>query len=321
MPILNEEGSDSAIFDNCLEFLHLTGRSLPHAAMMMVPEPWTANETMSEEVKAFYEYHSTLMEPWDGPAAMAFTDGVRVAAILDRNGLRPSRYTVTTDGLVILSSETGVLMVPPEKNLKRDRLRPGRMLLIDTEAGRIIDDQELKRQMAGEKPYKTWLEENRIDLDELPVPTIPDGLRDGSGADDVREDLTFEQRQKAFGYTFEDIRSVLMPMAKDGIEPLGSMGNDTPLAVLSDQPQLLYNYFKQLFAQVTNPPIDAQRESIVTATETYIGSDGNLLDPQPENCRQIRIHYPLISNDELKKLRYISQPGFASADLSILMPA
>ncbi len=321
MPILNEEGSDSAIFDNCLEFLHLSGRSLPHAAMMMVPEPWSANETMSEEVRAFYEYHSTLMEPWDGPAAMAFTDGVRVGAVLDRNGLRPSRYTITSDGLVILSSETGVLLVPPEKNVKRDRLRPGRMLLIDTEAGRIIDDRELKRELALQHPYQDWLDRNRIDLDELPVPSSTEDRADPAQMLPREPELSFEQRQKAFGYTYEDVRNILVPMARDGIEPLGSMGNDTPLAVLSDQPQLLYNYFKQLFAQVTNPPIDAQRESIVTSTETYIGSDGNLLDPGPAHCRQIRVHYPLITNDELKKLQYIDLPGFSSAVLPILMPA
>ena len=319
-PLLQEEGSDSAIFDNCLEFLSLSGRSLPHAAMMMVPEPWSNNETMSDELKAFYEYHSTLMEPWDGPAAMAFTDGTQVGAILDRNGLRPSRYTVTTDGLVILSSETGVLNMEPQRILRRDRLRPGRMLLIDTKAGRIINDSELKRQMAGEQPYQAWLDENLVDLDEIPVPSET-AKEFAAAVPPTDHGLTLEQRQKAFGYTFEDIRSILLPMAKEGIEPLGSMGNDTPLAVLSDQPQLLYGYFKQLFAQVTNPPIDAQREAIVTSTDTYIGSDGSLIDPQPINCRQIRIHYPLITNDELRKLRHLDRPGFASVDLPILMPA
>ena len=311
MPLLQEQNSDSAIFDNCLEFLNLAGRSLPHAAMMMVPEPWENNENMGDSLRAFYEYHSTLMEPWDGPAAMAFTNGVQVGAILDRNGLRPSRYTVTTDGLVILSSETGVLEIEPERILRRDRLRPGRMLLIDTAAGRIINDDELKAEMAAAKPYQTWLDQNMLDLDDL-EPSDKPAAPVGS--------LDLEQKEKAFGYTFEDVRTIILPMATDAIEPMGAMGNDAPLAVLSDQPQLLYNYFKQLFAQVTNPPIDANFEALVTTTDTYIGSDGSLTDPQPGNCRQIRIHYPLITNDELLKLRDVSHEGFASATLPILYP-
>ncbi len=310
-PLLMEDGSDSAIFDNCLEFLSLSGRSLPHAIMMMVPEPWENNENMNDSLKAFYEYHSTLMEPWDGPAAMAFTDGVQVGAILDRNGLRPSRYTVTTDGLVILSSEAGVLGIAPERIQRLDRLRPGRMLLIDTAAGKIIENDELKQSMADEHPYRTWLEQNLTDLDDVAAATTSC----------ERSPLSLEQQQKAFGYSFEDVKTVILPMAAEGVEPTGAMGTDTPLAILSDRPQMLYSYFKQLFAQVTNPPIDATLESIVTMTNTTIGSDGVLNDPQPENCRLIRIHYPIMTNDELRKLQTINQPGYAATTLPILFPA
>ncbi len=310
-PLINPNGSDSAMFDNCLEFLALTGRTLPHAAMMMVPEPWNRHESMSDEKKAFYEYHSTIMEPWDGPAAMAFTDGTQVGAILDRNGLRPSRYTITTDGLVILASEAGVLEIPPEKVLRKDRLRPGRMLLIDTAAGRIITDAELKQEIASGLPYRQWLDQNLLHLEDLPDSPVLSEV----------DKSKLEQLEKAFGYTYEDLRTVILPMARDGVEPLGSMGVDTPLAVLSDQPQLLYNYFKQLFAQVTNPPIDAQREEIITATESYMGSDGNLLDPQPANCRQIKLKYPVISNRDLARLQHIAKPGFKAATLPILYGA
>jgi glutamate synthase (ferredoxin) len=310
-PIVNPNGSDSAMFDNCLEFLTLSGRTLPHAAMMMVPEPWSKHPDMSPAVRAFYEYHSTLMEPWDGPAAMAFTDGIRVGALLDRNGLRPSRYVVTHDGLVVLASEAGVLNLPPEQILRSDRLRPGRMLLIDTSAGRIIADEELKEQIAAEKPYRQWLKEQLIhlgDLEDAPAGARPD------------PDVGLEQQEKAFGYTYEDIRTVILAMARDGIEPVGSMGVDTPLAVLSDKPQLLYAYFKQLFAQVTNPPIDALREELVTATETYIGSEGNLVSAQPANCRQIKIPVPILDNAELARLEAIDRPGFRAIRLPMLVP-
>ena len=307
-PLINPNGSDSAMFDNCLEFLSLTGRSLAHAAMMMVPEPWHRHEDMSDAKRAFYEYHATMMEPWDGPAAMAFTDGTRVGAILDRNGLRPARYTVTTDGFLILASETGVLNLPPEKVLLRDRLRPGRMLLIDTKAGRIINDQELKDAISSEQPYRQWLDANLITLEQL-----PDAPPRAEPASDELERL-----EKAFGYTYEDLSTIILPMARDGIEPMGAMGTDTPLAVLSDQPQLLYNYFKQLFAQVTNPPIDALREEIVTATETYIGSEGHLINPKPEGCHQIKLTAPIISNRDLSKLQAIREPGFKAATLPIL---
>lgn len=308
LPIISPDGSDSAMFDNCLEFLVLAGRSLPHAVMMMIPEPWSNHESMSDEKKAFYEYHSCLMEPWDGPASIAFTDGIRVGAVLDRNGLRPSRYYVTKDDLVIMASEVGVLDVPPERVLHKGRLQPGRMFLVDTEEGRIVTDDELKHRIATEHPYRLWLNEHLVSLEDLPkAPHVPEP-----------DHKTVLQRQQAFGYTFEDLRIIMAPMAKDGVEPVGSMGNDIPLAVLSDRPQLLYNYFKQLFAQVTNPPLDSIREEIVTATETTIGPERNLLLPEPESCRQIKLKYPILTNEELEKLRHIDIPGFKSVTLPIL---
>ena len=262
LPIINPDGSDSAMFDNVLELLVLAGRSLPHAMMMMIPEPWSKHETMSEEKRAFYEYHSTLIEPWDGPASMVFTDGIGIGATLDRNGLRPSRYYITSDDLVIHASEVGVLDIPPEMIVKKGRLEPGRMLWVDTEEGRIISDDEIKHEIASARPYRKWLNEFMVDLEDLPDPPVP--AMGGIGQDLLEPDRDKKvlQYQHGFGYTFEDLRVIIGPMAKNGIEPIGSMGNDTPLAVLSDKPQLLYNYFKQLFAQVTNPPIDAIREEI-----------------------------------------------------------
>jgi len=310
-PVINPDGSDSAMFDNCLEFLSLTGRSIPHAMMMMIPEPWANHESMSDEKKAFYEYHSCLMEPWDGPAAIGFTDGVRVGAVLDRNGLRPSRYYITTDDMVILASEVGVLEIPPERILCKERLHPGRMLLIDTEEGRIINDHELKHRMASEHPYRQWLSEFLVGLENLPLPRRTPGP----------DYKTILRRQKIFGYTYEDLRMVLEPMARDGVEPVGAMGNDTPLAVLSDKPQLLYDYFKQLFAQVTNPPIDAIREEIVTSSHTLLGAGGNLLNPGPSCCRRIRLKAPVIGNDDLAKIRFVTRPGFNTATLPILFKA
>jgi glutamate synthase (ferredoxin) len=311
LPVINPDGSDSAMFDNCLEFLVLAGRSLPHAVMMMIPEPWSNHESMSDEKKAFYEYHSCLMEPWDGPASIAFTDGIRVGAVLDRNGLRPSRYYVTKDDLVIMASEVGVLDVPPERVLYKGRLQPGRMLLIDTEEKRVVADEELKHKIATEHPYRLWLNEHLVSLEDLPeAPTVSEPNYE-----------TLLERQQAFGYTFEDLRIIMAPMAKDGVEPIGSMGNDAPLAVLSDKPQLLYNYFKQLFAQVTNPPIDAIREEIITSTETTIGPERNLLKPEPESCRQIKLKYPILTNEELEKLRHIDIPGFKAVTLPILFKA
>jgi glutamate synthase domain-containing protein 2/glutamate synthase domain-containing protein 1/glutamate synthase domain-containing protein 3 len=308
-PIIQEDGSDSAKFDNCLEFLVLSGRSLPQAMMMMIPEPWENHESMSDEKRAFYEYHSCLMEPWDGPASIAFTDGVRVGAVLDRNGLRPSRYYVTKDDLVIMASEVGVLDVPPERVLIKQRLQPGRMFLVDTEEGRIISDEELKQTVAKARPYRQWLHEHLVDFEALPE--IPDEVPQS----DHRITL---KRQQVFGYSFEDLRVNIGPMALTGIQPVGSMGTDTPLAVLSDKPQLLYNYFKQLFAQVTNPPIDPIREELITSTIMRLGSEGNLLRPDPLNCRQVKLKHPILRNGEVEKLRQLDRPGFKVATLSML---
>jgi len=311
MPVIDADGSDSAMFDNVLEFLYLTGRTLPHAAMMMIPEPWSNHESMSDARKAFYEYHSCLMEPWDGPAAVAFTDGRIIGAVLDRNGLRPSRYYVTQDDVIVLASEVGVLDIPPAKVAVKERLRPGRMLLVDTVEGRIVDDEELKERMAAAHPYRLWLDEHLVDLAGLPpAPEVCEADHE-----------TVLRRQRAFGYTFEELGKVLEPMAKNGVEAVGAMGNDAPLAVLSEKPQLLYNYFKQLFAQVTNPPIDAIREEIITAWETTTGPERNLIEPQPESCRQIRLSTPVLSNEELAKIRYIDREGFRSVTLPILFPA
>lgn len=311
LPVIDTDGSDSQMFDNTLEFLMLSGRSLPHAAMMMVPEPWSKHETMDDEKKAFYEYHSTLMEPWDGPAAIAFTDGSQIGAILDRNGLRPSRYYVTTDDFIVLASEVGVLDIEPERILYKDRLRPGRMLLVDTIEGRIVTDEEIKSRIAGEQPYRDWLNEHLVSLEDLEDAPIVLGS----------DNDTVLQRQHAFGYTFEQLRKTLEPMAKTGVDPIGSMGTDAPLAVLSDRPQLLYNYFKQLFAQVTNPPIDANFEEIITAQGTTIGPERNLINPEPESCRQIRLQSPFLSNEELAKLRHIKRDGFKTVTLPTLFEA
>ncbi|HKZ02637.1 MAG TPA: glutamate synthase central domain-containing protein, partial [Pyrinomonadaceae bacterium] len=295
LPVIDTETSDSGMFDNALEMLTLTGRSLQHAVMMMIPEPWGGHESMSEEKKAFYEYHSCLMEPWDGPASIAFTDGVRIGAVLDRNGLRPSRYYVTKDDLVIMASEVGVLDIPPDRVLQKGRLRPGRMLLVDTEAGRIVDDEELKQQIATEHPYGRWLRDNLVNLDKLPSPAQ-------TSEPDL---LTLRQRQKAFGYTNEELKLLLTPMATDGNEPIGSMGSDTPLAVLSERPQLLYNYFKQLFAQITNPPVDAIREELVMSTDTTVGPEANMLEPTEECARLIKLRSPILTNYQMEKLRHL----------------
>lgn len=307
-PIISADGSDSSMFDECLEFLTLAGWSLPQAMMMMIPEPWSKHENMDAEKKAFYEYHACLMEPWDGPASMAFSDGEIVGAVLDRNGLRPSRYYVTKDGLIILASEAGVIEIAPERILKKGRLQPGRMLLIDTKAGRIITDEELKKKLATAHPYREWLDRYLITLNDLEEPlSLP------------KPDLeTLLQRQKVFGYTYEELRMILAPMAQDSVEPVGAMGTDTPLAVLSDKPQLLYNYFKQLFAQVTNPPIDALREEIVTGAEIFLGSEGNLLNPQPESCRQLKLDIPILTNSQLAKLVEMKRVGFKSATIPML---
>ena len=310
-PVTDAGGSDSAIFDNCLELLVLAGRPLAHAMAMMIPEPWTNHESMSDELRAFYEFHSCLMEPWDGPASVVFTDGTQIGASLDRNGLRPARYYVTSDDLVIMASEAGVLEVPPEKVILKGRLQPGRMFVIDTTEGRIVADDEIKAKMAGEHPYRQWLDQHMIRMADLPEPPhLPEPDHE-----------TVLQRQHAFGYTFEELRMLMLPMARDGVEATGSMGTDTPLAVLSDRPQPLFNYFKQLFAQVTNPPIDCIREEIVTATETTIGSEKNLLVAQPESCHLIELKAPILTNEEMAKLRHIDQPGYSSVTLPILYPA
>jgi glutamate synthase (ferredoxin) len=308
LPIINTDGSDSAMFDNCLELLVLGGRSLPHAVMMMIPEPWTNHESMSDEKKAFYEYHSCLMEPWDGPASIAFTDGNKIGAVLDRNGLRPSRYYVTKDDYVIMASEVGVLEVPPDRILEKGRLQPGRMFLIDTEQGRIVADEEIKKEISTEHPYRQWLDQHMVEMAQLTSPPHPP----------EPSHQAILQRQQAFGYTFEDLRIIMAPMARDGVEAVGSMGTDTPLAVLSDKPQPLYNYFKQLFAQVTNPPIDCIREEIITSAETTIGSERNLLKPEPESCRLIELKSPILTNEDFAKLKNIDLPHFKSATLPIL---
>ena len=311
LPVINTDGSDSAQFDNCVELLTLAGRELPHAMMMMIPEPWENHESMDAERRAFYEFHSCLMEPWDGPASMAFTDGKFIGACLDRNGLRPSRYYVTKDDVVIMASEAGVLPVEPERIAVKGRLQPGKMFLVSLEEGRIIADEELKKKYSSAQPYGKWLEENHVLLKNLPEPAH------------VHEEdhSTILQLQQAFGYTFEDLRFLIAPMARDGQQPLGSMGTDTPLAVLSQKPQLLYNYFKQLFAQVTNPPIDPIREEIITSTEIMVGGEGNLLEPTPESARLVKMHYPILTNEELEKLRHINRPGFKSVTLPILFKA
>ena len=311
VPVINTDGSDSAQFDNCVELLVMAGRELPHTMMMMIPEPWENHESMDAERRAFYEYHSCLIEPWDGPASMAFTDGIRIGACLDRNGLRPSRYYVLKDDVVIMASEAGVLPVAPERVLQKGRLQPGRMFLVDTEQGRIIADEELKKKYSGAHPYQQWLDEHHVLLDGLPKPS--------EHTDSGHRKIL--QEQQAFGYTYEDLRFIVGPMARDGQQPLGSMGTDTPLAVLSNKPQLLYNYFKQLFAQVTNPPIDPIREEIITSTFTMVGSRGGLLNPGPESCAQIRLEQPILTNEELDKLRFLNRPGFKTVTLPILFKA
>ena len=308
LPIVNTNGSDSAMFDNVFELLVMGGRSLPHAMMMMIPEPWAGHESMSDEKKAFYEYHSCLMEPWDGPASVAFTDGTMIGATLDRNGLRPSRYYVTKDDLVIMASEAGVLPIAPERVAFKGRLQPGRMFLVDMEQGRIIADEEIKNKIAAEQPYRAWIDEHMVDLAAVKeAPEIPEP-----------DHQTVLQRQQAFGYTFEDQRMLLAPMASTGVEAVGSMGTDIPLAVLSDKSKLLYDYFKQLFAQVTNPPIDCIREELITSSETTIGSERNLLNPTPESCHLIELKSPILTNEEIAKLKHVAQGEFKSVTIPTL---
>ena len=308
LPIVSPAQSDTATFDNVLDLLLATGRSLPHALMMMIPEAWAEHIPMEQSKKDFYEYHSCLMEPWDGPALIIGTDGTKVCAILDRNGLRPCRYLVTTDDVLVMASETGVLDVPPEKVRYKWRIQPGRMFMLDTEQGRIVDDAEIKTELTGRRPYGRWLSDNRVALEDLPE------------ASDVEQpDLsTLTERQKAFGYSLEDIGMIIEPMAETGAEPVGSMGNDAPLAVLSDQIPLLYGYFKQLFAQVSNPPLDAIREELVTSVEAFVGSEGNLFDEAPGQCRQLKVSEPILRNAELAKIKEMDRNGIRSATLSTL---
>lgn len=310
LPVIDKNGSDSSMFDNTAEFLMLSGMPIERVMMLMVPEPWSGHESMSEEKKAFYEYSACLMEPWDGPAAMGFTDGIRIGATLDRNGLRPSRYYVTTDDTVILASEVGVVDVPPEKVIKKERLHPGRMLLIDTEKGRIIEDDEIKHAAATSEPYGEWLKKYLVNLDQIPASAACPA--------DSRPLLLL---QKAFGYSYEDLRMFLAPMVTTGVDPVGAMGNDTPLAVLSKKPMLLYEYFKQLFAQVTNPPIDALREALITSSIVFLGAESNLLHPGPDSCKRIKLHAPVIDNNELNKIRTAALPGFKAVTLPILFKA
>jgi glutamate synthase (NADPH/NADH) large chain len=311
LPIVEPNGSDSATFDNCLELLIRTGRSLPHAVMMMIPEAWQNDAQMSDAKRAFYHFHSCMMEPWDGPASIAFTDGIRIGAVLDRNGLRPSRYTVTKDGLVVMASETGVLDIAPENVAHKGRLQPGKMFLIDTSLGRIVQDEEIKQSMAARQPYRAWLDSSLVSLESLPEAS-------GAPAVDYFEDDELLKQQQSFGYTIEDLKMILAPMATNGQEPVGSMGTDTPLAVLSNKPQPLYNYFKQLFAQVTNPPIDPIREELVTSTETTIGAEHNLFEESARHCRQLQLKQPILTNEELERIKRLDVEGLRTITLPTL---
>jgi glutamate synthase (NADPH/NADH) large chain len=297
-PIVNPQGSDSSSFDEVLELLYLGGRSLPHAVLMMIPEAWEKNSTMTQERRDFYRFHASLMEPWDGPACITFSDGQYIGAVLDRNGLRPSRFWVTDDGLVVLASEVGVLDIAPDRVIRKGRLQPGKMFLVDLEAGRVIEDDEIKDELASAAPYGQWLKDGLVDLKDIPT----------------REHIFYPhssvlRRQRAFGYTEEEIRLIISPMARTGAEPIGSMGTDTPVAVLSEKPRLLFDYFSQIFAQVTNPPLDAIREELVTSLGGSIGPEHNLLDPGPESCRQITLDFPVIDNDQLAKIIHINADG------------
>ncbi|MFF1502974.1 glutamate synthase large subunit [Streptomyces sp. NPDC058316] len=311
-PVCTPDASDSASFDEVLELLHLGGRSLPHSVLMMVPEAWESPESqkaMDPARRAFYQYHSTMMEPWDGPACVTFTDGTQVGAVLDRNGLRPGRYWVTDDGLVVLSSEVGVLDIDPAKVVRKGRLQPGRMFLVDTAEGRIIEDDEIKAALAAEQPYQDWLEAGEIELEDLP-----------EREHIVHTHASVTRRQQTFGYTEEELRVILAPMARTAGEPLGSMGTDSPIAALSERPRLLFDYFTQLFAQVTNPPLDAIREELVTSLRSTLGPQGNLLEPIAASCRSVTLPFPVIDNDELAKLIHINadgdMPGMKAATLS-----
>jgi len=310
-PILTETGSDSATIDNALQFLCVNGRSLPHAVLMLIPEAWQNHKLMDDDLKAFYEYHACLMEPWDGPASIAFTNGYLVGAVLDRNGLRPSRYCVTKDDLIIMASEVGVLPLQPQNIARKWRLQPGRIFLVDTQQGRIVDDAEVKRDLVDKRPWRKWLDEHLVELDNLPAPAdVP-----------PPDHETLLVRQHAFGYTVEDLKLIMTPMVANAQEPIGSMGTDTPLACLSERPQLLYGYFKQLFAQVTNPPLDANFEELVTSLYTYIGREQNLLAETPRHCHLVKLKTPILTNADLARLKEIKQPDMKTVVLPMLFAA
>lgn len=301
LPIINQEGSDSAMLDNALEFMMMSGMELPLAVMITIPAPWAHDKSMSQEVKDFYQYYATMMEPWDGPASIVFSDGDVMGAVLDRNGLRPSRYYITDDDQVILASEVGAIEVDPSHVVKKERLRPGRMLLIDTVKGELVSDEALKMRYASRRPYGEWLDSNLVELDKLPIPNK--GVPSMTKAERAR-------LQKTYGYTYEQYKTMILPMALNGAEPVSAMGADSPLAVLSKKHQPLFNYFKQLFAQVTNPPIDSIREEIVTSTTVYVGEEGNVLEEHPENCKILKVDNPILTCTDLLKIKYMKKPGF-----------
>ena len=310
-PILMEGSSDSGILDNVVEFLMMGGRSLPHVMMMLIPEAWEKDHELPADRKAFYEYHGALIEPWDGPASVAFTDGTLIGATLDRNGLRPSRYCLTDDNILVMASEAGVIEFPPEKVVLRGRLQPGKMFVASLEEGRIIPDDEIKARICSQRPYRQWLDEGKIPLGELEPPR------------EIRQPPTRRvlTRQKVYGYSLEDRRLLLAPMAEDGEEPVGSMGNDAPLAVLSDKSRLLFDYFHQLFAQVTNPPIDSIREELVMSLVSFVGGEGNILQDGPEHVRVIELPHPVLSNEDLERLRWVDRQHFQAKTISICFKA
>ncbi|MBQ1849832.1 MAG: insulinase family protein, partial [Lachnospiraceae bacterium] len=309
LPVISQSGSDSAMLDNTLEFLMMGGVDLPLAAMIAIPEPWQHNDTISVEERDFYQYYATMMEPWDGPASILFSDGDVMGAILDRNGLRPSRYYVMDDGRLVLSSEVGVLPLDESHVVKKERLHPGKMLLVDTISGKIYEDEEIKAKYAHKEPYGEWLDSNLLELHDVKIPNhkVPSYT-----------ELERQRLQKAFGYTYENFHDSIRAMALNSTESIGAMGVDTPIAALSEQYQPLFYYFKQLFAQVTNPPIDAQREKIVTSTTVYLGKNGNLLKEKPENCHVLKINNPILTDLDLLKLEHLKKDGFQVAKVSML---
>ena len=308
-PVVETDGSDSSMLDNTLEFLMYSGIELPKAVMLCIPEPWGRDKNMSREKRDMFHYYASMMEPWDGPAAILFSDGEQVGAVLDRNGLRPARYLVTNDGYLILASEVGALPIPPERIVRKSRLQPGKMLLVDTRTGTVLEDRELKHRYAAEHPYGEWLDQELLQLADIPIPNRK-----------VPEYTALERSRlyKIFGYTYDEIHSAILPMAKNGTEPTASMGADIPLAVLSEKHQPLFYYFKQMFAQVTNPPIDALREAIVTDTTVYAGSDGNLLSDCAENCRVLQINNPVLTSRDLMKIEGLHMPGLQAKKVSLL---